>query len=136
MRQLFALVLLMLETLQSTQAGVMTKATLSQKFSSPYIVGDKDTELPVWPIFKQKITSKEPIGYLFESIDFISLPVSATTAMRDPGARASSHHRLNCRHKTARRTSNNYALLTLFMNIRFAVGDHQHFITCQFVMQQ
>jgi transcriptional regulator of nitric oxide reductase len=76
MRQLFALVLLMLATLQSTQAGVMTKATLSQKFSSPYIVGDKDTELPVWPIFKQKITSKEPIGYLFESIDFISLPGS------------------------------------------------------------
>jgi NosR/NirI family nitrous oxide reductase transcriptional regulator len=77
MRQLFALVLLMLATLQSAQAGVMTKATLSQKFSSPYIVGDKDTELPVWPIFKQEITSTAPIGYLFESIDFISLPGSA-----------------------------------------------------------
>ena len=74
MRQLFAAVLLLLAVLQSTQAGVMTKATLSQKFPSPYIVGDKDTELPVWPIFKQEMTSTELIGYIYESIDFVSLP--------------------------------------------------------------
>ena len=74
MRQLFAAVLLLLAVLQSTQAGVMTKAILSQKFPSPYIVGDKDTELPVWPIFKQEMTSTELIGYIYESIDFVSLP--------------------------------------------------------------
>jgi NosR/NirI family transcriptional regulator, nitrous oxide reductase regulator len=74
MRQLFAAVLLLLAVLQSGQAGVMTKATLSQKFPSPYIVGDKDTELPVWPIFKQEMTSTELIGYVYESIDFVSLP--------------------------------------------------------------
>ena len=74
MRQLFAAVLLLLAVLQSGQAGVMTKATLSQKFPSPYIVGDKDTELPVWPIFKQEMTSTELIGYIYESIDFVSLP--------------------------------------------------------------
>ena len=74
MRQLFTAVLLLLAVLQSTQAGVMTKATLSQKFPSPYIVGDKDTELPVWPIFKQEMTSTELIGYIYESIDFVSLP--------------------------------------------------------------
>jgi NosR/NirI family nitrous oxide reductase transcriptional regulator len=74
MRQLFTAVLLLLAALQSTQAGVMTKAALSQKFPSPYIVGDKDTELPVWPIFKQEMTSTELIGYVYESIDFVSLP--------------------------------------------------------------
>ncbi len=74
MRSLFAAVLFLLALLQSAQAGVMTKATLSQKFPSPYIVGDKDTELPVWPIFKQEMTSTELIGYVYESIDFVSLP--------------------------------------------------------------
>ena len=74
MHPLFAAVLLLFALLQSAQAGVMTKATLSQKFPSPYIVGDKDTELPVWPIFKQEMTSTELIGYVYESIDFVSLP--------------------------------------------------------------
>jgi transcriptional regulator of nitric oxide reductase len=77
MRSLFAAVLFLLALLQSAQAGVMTKATLSQKFPSPYIVGDKDTELPVWPIFKQEMTSTELIGYVYESIDFVSLPGGA-----------------------------------------------------------
>ncbi len=74
MRSLFAAVLLLLALLQGAQAGVMTKATLSQKFPSPYMIGDKDTELPVWPIFKQEMTSTELIGYVYESIDFVSLP--------------------------------------------------------------
>ena len=74
MRSLFAALLLLCTFTMSAQAGVMTKATLSQKFPSPYIVGDKDTELPVWPIFKQEMTSTELIGYLYESIDFVSLP--------------------------------------------------------------
>jgi NosR/NirI family transcriptional regulator, nitrous oxide reductase regulator len=74
MHQLFAALLLLCALLQSAQAGVMTKATLSQKFPSPYMVGDKDTELPVWPIFKQEMTSTELIGYVYESIDFVSLP--------------------------------------------------------------
>ncbi len=74
MHQLFAALLLLCALLQSARAGVMTKATLSQKFPSPYIVGDKDTELPVWPIFKQEMTSTELIGYVYESIDFVSLP--------------------------------------------------------------
>lgn len=74
MRSLFAALLLLCALLQNAHAGVMTKATLSQKFPSPYIVGDKDTELPVWPIFKQEMTSTELIGYVYESIDFVSLP--------------------------------------------------------------
>ena len=74
MRPLFAALLLLCALFQSAHAGVMTKATLSQKFPSPYIVGDKDTELPVWPIFKQEMTSTELIGYVYESIDFVSLP--------------------------------------------------------------
>ena len=74
MRQLFAALLLLCAFTLNAQAGVMTKATLAEKFPSPYIVGDKDTELPVWPIFKQEMTSTELTGYVYESIDFVSLP--------------------------------------------------------------
>lgn len=74
MRQLFAALLLWCALAMGAQAGVMTKATLAQKFPSPYIVGDKDADLPVWPIFKQEMTSTELIGYVYESIDFVSLP--------------------------------------------------------------
>lgn len=74
MRQLFAALLLLCAFITSAQAGVMTKSILSQKFPSPYIIGDKDTELPVWPIFKQAMTSIDLIGYVYESIDFVSLP--------------------------------------------------------------
>jgi len=52
----------------------MTKESLARQFPSPLIVGDKDAELPVWPIFKQEMTSTELVGYVFESIDFAALP--------------------------------------------------------------
>jgi len=55
-------------------AGVMTKETLAQAFPAPLIVGDKDAALPVWPIFKQELTSTPLIGYAFESIDLAPIP--------------------------------------------------------------
>ena len=66
--RLFALVLAMATSL-SAQAGVMTKESMLQAFPSPVIVGDKDTELPIWPLFKQDATATPLIGYVFESID-------------------------------------------------------------------
>jgi transcriptional regulator of nitric oxide reductase len=56
------------------QAGVMTQETLRQAFPSPIIVGDKDAELPVWPIFKQDATATPLVGYVFESIDLAPIP--------------------------------------------------------------
>lgn len=55
-------------------AGVMTKETMTQAFAAPLIVGDKDSALPVWPIFKQELTSTPLIGYAFESIDLAPIP--------------------------------------------------------------
>jgi transcriptional regulator of nitric oxide reductase len=55
-------------------AGVMTKETMAQAFPTPLIVGDKDTALPVWPIFKQELTSTPLVGYAFESIDLAPIP--------------------------------------------------------------
>lgn len=73
LRRLIAL-LMLLCACAAAQAGVMTKETLAQHFPSPLIVGDKDAELPVWPVFKQEMTSTELVGYVFESIDFAALP--------------------------------------------------------------
>ncbi len=58
----------------STSAGVLGREQLAQYFPSPLIIGDKDPELPVWPILKQEMTSTELVGYAFESIDFVQLP--------------------------------------------------------------
>jgi len=58
----------------STQAGVMTKSTMAQAFPSPLIVGEKDPQLPVWPLFKQDATATPLVGYVFESIDLAPIP--------------------------------------------------------------
>lgn len=73
MRKLLASLLLLL-SFAFAHAGVMTKETLSQQFPSPLMVGDKDPELPVWPIFRNEMTSPLLVGYVYESIDFAALP--------------------------------------------------------------
>jgi transcriptional regulator of nitric oxide reductase len=57
-----------------SQAGVMTRATLQERFPPPLVVGEKDAQLPVWPIFKQDVTTPVLAGYVFESIDFAPIP--------------------------------------------------------------
>ncbi|MFC0170840.1 4Fe-4S binding protein [Pseudoduganella danionis] len=56
------------------QAGVLTRAELVRRFPAPLIVGERDAELPVWPLFKQNATAIELVGYVFESIDLAPIP--------------------------------------------------------------
>jgi NosR/NirI family nitrous oxide reductase transcriptional regulator len=56
------------------QAGVLTRAMLVERFPSPFIVGEKDAEMPVWPIFKKNMTSTDLAAYVFESVDFAPIP--------------------------------------------------------------
>ncbi|MYN47757.1 4Fe-4S binding protein [Pseudoduganella sp. FT93W] len=56
------------------QAGVLTRAELVRRFPAPLIVGERDAELPVWPLFKQNATATELVGYVFESIDLAPIP--------------------------------------------------------------
>ena len=55
-------------------AGVMDKAAMEQAFPSPYIVGERDSELPIWPLLKQVSTETPLVGYAFESIDLAAIP--------------------------------------------------------------
>lgn len=69
-----ALGLLIVACSLSAHAGVMTKASMLAAFPSPLIVGEKENELPVWPVFKQDATSTPLVGYVFESIDLAPIP--------------------------------------------------------------
>ncbi len=55
-------------------AGVMTREALAKAYPVPYIVGEKDTTIPVWPLFQQNATENRLVGYVFESIDMAPIP--------------------------------------------------------------
>ncbi len=56
------------------QAGTLDKAALQRRFPSPLIVGERDTQLPVWPLFRQDGTATPLVGYAFESMDLAPIP--------------------------------------------------------------
>ena len=56
------------------QAGTMTRDAMLKAFPPPLIVGEKDRELPVWPILKQDGTATPVMAYVFESIDMAPIP--------------------------------------------------------------
>ena len=55
-------------------AGVLTRAELVKRFPAPLMVGEKQADIPVWPLFKQNATATELVGYVFESIDLTPIP--------------------------------------------------------------
>jgi transcriptional regulator of nitric oxide reductase len=58
----------------TAHAGTLTKAALQQRFPSPLIVGERDAQLPTWPLFRQDGTATPLVGYVFESIDLAPIP--------------------------------------------------------------
>lgn len=76
----------------SAHAGVMTQAELARRFPAPLTVGERDAELPVWPLFRQGGSGGELAGYVFESADlapipgFSGVPVNLLVAI-DPSGR-------------------------------------------------
>ncbi len=55
-------------------AGIMTHEDLVVRYPLPYIVGEKDSVAPVWPISQQTATENKLVGYVFESIDLAPIP--------------------------------------------------------------
>ena len=75
----FALACAGLGALAAAQAGTLTKADLQRRFPSPLIVGERDIELPVWPLFRQDGTAVPLVGYVYESADLAPIPGFAGT---------------------------------------------------------
>ena len=86
-------------------AGVLTRASLAHFFPDPLVVGEREKDLPVWPIFRQggpPSFAEELAGYAFESIDlapvpgFSGTPVNLLVALGANGefldVRVLSHH--------------------------------------------
>jgi len=78
-------VLLLLWPLQAFCAGsvssshtkvvsIMTQEKLTELYPSPFLVMEKDTDIDVWPLFKQEVTGLNQVGYIYESINFSSIP--------------------------------------------------------------
>lgn len=55
-------------------AGALTRVDLVKRFPAPLMVGEKQADIPVWPLFKQNATATELVGYVFESIDLAPIP--------------------------------------------------------------
>jgi transcriptional regulator of nitric oxide reductase len=55
-------------------AEQLNRADIERFFPQPFMVGEKDEALPIWPIFKQNATSDELIAYAFESADLAPIP--------------------------------------------------------------
>ena len=55
-------------------AGQLSRGDIERFFPRPFIVGEKDDALPIWPIFKQNATTDELIAYVFESADLAPIP--------------------------------------------------------------
>jgi transcriptional regulator of nitric oxide reductase len=66
--------MLALALASAVHAGTLTKAQLQQRFPSPLIVGERDAQLPTWPLFRQDGTATPLVGYVFESIDLAPIP--------------------------------------------------------------
>lgn len=62
-------------------AGTLDKAKLATYFPKPLEIGERDAALPIWPIFREELTSTVLMGYAFESIDFAPVPGFSGTPM-------------------------------------------------------
>lgn len=85
-------VLALLLGASTAHAGVMTQAELARRFPAPLSVGERDAELPIWPLFRQGAGGSVLAGYVFESNDlapipgFSGVPVNLLVAI-DPAGR-------------------------------------------------
>lgn len=65
-----ALALLGLVAAGAANSGTLAKADIERIFSPALVVGEKNADLPVWPLFAKQEAKLELRGYVFESVDF------------------------------------------------------------------
>jgi NosR/NirI family transcriptional regulator, nitrous oxide reductase regulator len=71
MRRFFELlvVLVTLCVTNASMAGTLSKEELASILPAPFVAGEKEAKLPVWPIYQKQATGMALAGWVFESID-------------------------------------------------------------------
>ncbi|MGE5472100.1 MAG: 4Fe-4S binding protein [Bacteroidota bacterium] len=70
-----ALVLaLELLAIHAARAGVLTRDEIQRRFGVPFVVEEKLTDIPAWPVTSSLEKEAGPVAYVFESIDIAPLP--------------------------------------------------------------
>jgi NosR/NirI family transcriptional regulator, nitrous oxide reductase regulator len=91
---LLALVALVGAAPEVAWADVLTREALARAFPAPYLVKEREKDVPVWPIFKQSGPpnfTTDLVGYVFESADlapvpgFSGTPINLLVAMNTNG---------------------------------------------------
>src|SRR5208282_1093363 len=54
----------------SSPASALDRARLQQYFDAPYSIGERDRDLPIWPVFKTTASREELVAYVFDYADF------------------------------------------------------------------
>jgi transcriptional regulator of nitric oxide reductase len=73
MRALFHILCLLLACLPA-RAGTLARHDLERRFPAPLVVGQRASDVPAWPLFKQNGTATALVGYAFESADLAPVP--------------------------------------------------------------
>jgi NosR/NirI family nitrous oxide reductase transcriptional regulator len=89
----------------TARGGVLTREALVAEYPPPYVVGERDPGVPIWPIFKTTgppAFTTDLVGYVFESVDlapipgFSGTPLNLLVAMNTEGefldVKVLSHH--------------------------------------------
>jgi transcriptional regulator of nitric oxide reductase len=80
-------------TAASARAGTLSQADLAAYFPPPFVVGERDPHVPVWPLFRKSGPPSfrtDLVGYAFESTDLAPVPGFSGTpidllVVLDPG---------------------------------------------------
>lgn len=58
----------------SARAGELARDELAGRLSPPFVLGEREPDLPVWPVFRAEGGRDKLAGYLFESADLAPMP--------------------------------------------------------------
>ncbi|HZV55815.1 MAG TPA: 4Fe-4S binding protein, partial [Rhodocyclaceae bacterium] len=73
-RQLLAVVGLLLGLATVAGAGELDRSDIQHRFKSPWVVGERLRDVPAWPLTSELSPDAGPVGYVFESIDLAPIP--------------------------------------------------------------
>ena len=54
--------------------SVMNQEKLATLYGYPYVIGERDPDVAIWPLYQQAVDGQHLIGYVYESIEYSAIP--------------------------------------------------------------